>query len=357
MKICLISRKFDINSGSAEWIYASFLDKEFNRRNITVYKISEPHLLLRIGKFGKIIHDWLFIPLALFKVRIFNKCDIFFFLSENQAIYCIILNIILNASTICYFHDLMRIKKKKKTLDSFYFKIIYWLATKAKLLIVNSTSTKEDIVSFFSVAEKKIFIIPPIYRQLKPLHRIKNKITVGYLGALYKRKRPEKLIELAEELKRSGKNDVEIHVWGKGPMYDLLNSYAKNNPNFKVLGFAPEGEIERIYNSFHFFIFPSKYEGFGLPVIEALMCGIPTLVLSDAYIPEEVKSCCTVYSNVKEMIQDIYMFMQNKEKYNEISMRAESNAKNFNMDVNVTKILKIINSLETKHLKQFNACK
>jgi glycosyltransferase involved in cell wall biosynthesis len=76
----------------------------------------------------------------------------------------------------------------------------------------------------------------------------------------------------------------QTNPWNK----DLLQVHEKikGNSNFQVLGFIPEEDIVMMYNLASVCVLPSLYEGFGLPVLEAMQCGCPVVTTKEGSLPE-----------------------------------------------------------------------
>lgn len=313
IKICLVSRKFDKNSGTAEWIYADFL-KEKLSKEFDIFTIEQKNIDIFSSRYKKMIYDFFCLPVKLIYMRIVKKIKIFHFLSENQAIFCPFLNL-TGAISISMFHDLSRVKYNKSFLDQLYFSFVYKTASKAKVIICNSSSTKNDLEKFLNKKLKNLVIIFPIYRSLKPQkNKKKKKIIIGYLGALVKRKRVLLFYDLAKEIQKKKIKNIEIHIWGKGPEYKKLSSISKKYPILKLKGFAPNDKIEEIYNNFDFFVFPSSYEGLGLPLIEAKMCKVPCFILRDGYFPKEIKNISYMCKNMVGVLNKILNFKKDTKK-------------------------------------------
>lgn len=337
-KICLISRKFDEDSGSAEWIYAAKLKDELKKRRYLISIIEQKKSGLEGNKYTKFFHDWIKIPFLCLYYYIFKKIKTFHFLSENQGLVIPILNM-FGANTIVTFYDLTRIWEKKETFDKKYFKFIYAVASKAKKIHCISSDTKRDLLKFFST-NAKIKVIPVNYRDFYPLKKNKIKNIIGYVGALNMRKRPEKFLEIAKEISEQ-KFNYKIILWGKGKERGNLE---KKYPFLELKGFAPEKDLNKIYNSFDFFIFPTSYEGLGLPIIEASMCGVPTFIYSDAKIPNEVKDLCIVCKNSKELMKKIDSLKKNKLKYFNLKKSLIKKSKNFSFEQNIKKLISFYNN-------------
>jgi glycosyltransferase involved in cell wall biosynthesis len=83
-------------------------------------------------------------------------------------------------------------------------------------------------------------------------------------------------------------------VYGNGVEYERLEAYKKLNNlgSVKLMGFASEDKIVQIYDSFDAFVFPSLYEGFGLPILEAQARGLPVVIYKNGRISQEVRKYC-----------------------------------------------------------------
>lgn len=336
-KICLISRKFDVNSGSGEWIYSAKLKDELKKRGYLVSIIEQKKSGLKGNRYAKFFHDWIKIPFLCIYYYIFKRIKTFHFLSENQALAIPILNI-FGANTIVTFYDLTRIWEEKESFDKKYFKFIYSVARKAKKIHCISSDTKKDLLKFFST-NAKIKIIPVNCRKFYPIKKNKIRNIIGYLGTLTTRKRPEKFLEIAEEISNQ-KLSYEIIIWGEGEEKIKLE---KKYSYLKLKGFAPEKDLNKIYNSFDFFVFPDVYTGLGLPIIEASMCGIPIFIYSDTKIPDEVKDLCIVCEDSEELIKKINSLKKNKSKYFNSRKNLIEKSKIFSFEQSIKKLISFYN--------------
>lgn len=119
--------------------------------------------------------------------------------------------------------------------------------------------------------------------------RSHKKFTVGYLGGLNHRKNVKFAINA---FIKTGSKDLEFKVYGSGFEQADLMKQASSDRRISFKGFAPEDSLTSIYDSFDAFIFPSVYEGFGLPMLEAQARGLPVIILSGSKMPKEVRKYC-----------------------------------------------------------------
>lgn len=126
---------------------------------------------------------------------------------------------------------------------------------------------------------------------------LKKQFVVGYIGALASHKNVFFILDTASRLLYE--QDIQFKIYGAGPEYKALLTYKKSNglDNVTFCGFAKEASIVKTYDSFDVFIFPTLYEGFGLPILEAQARGLPVIVYRKGVVPSEVKRYSLLASN------------------------------------------------------------
>jgi glycosyltransferase involved in cell wall biosynthesis len=210
----------------------------------------------------------------------------------------------------------------------------------ADFIIANSTQTAEELQQL-GFKSKKISVInlgiDERFTKLAPFPRKStNKFIIGYLGAFGPNKNIDFILKLAKLIKKD--KNVEFRVYGKTYLNETLK--AKAPTNLKFMGFAPEKRIVEIYDSFDVFIFPSFYEGFGLPIIEAQARGLPVIIYKYGKIPKEVRKYCFEAEDPEHAVEIIENLKENG--YNEKERKkAMKYARSFTWEKTAKETLKV----------------
>lgn len=203
-------------------------------------------------------------------------------------------------------HDLVFLRfplHRGQKLSKYYLKR-HRIAVKgcAKIIAV-SDSTKKDLQNFLDVPPAKIKVIYEAaderFRPFKNQKKI-NKVISRYfnpdfryilsVGTLEPRKNLSKLVEAFSMLPHQVLRDYRLVLVGAEGWNNSTLGRTINNLNLKekVLlgGFVEDEDLPYIYNGASIFVYPSLYEGFGLPPLEALACGIPVITSNLSSLPE-----------------------------------------------------------------------
>lgn len=214
---------------------------------------------------------------------------------------------------------------------------------KAEKIITISEFSKNEIIKFYKVNPEKISVAYPghdkpkalnsksqIISKIKSKYKIKNNYLL-YLGTLQPKKNVEGLIEafklvISDQLSvNGGKKSVTLVIAGKkGWHYEkIFEKVRKLGLEDRVIfpGFISEEEKPYLIAGAEAFVFPSFYEGFGIPVLEAMSLGVPVVASNEASLPEvggEAAIYCDPYS-----VEDIAKAMDralslNKDQRDEI---------------------------------------
>lgn len=243
-------------------------------------------------------------------------------------------------------------------LAYFYAKFMMWIAIKkANKVITDSENTKKDILKFFKVNPDKIEVIylgvgeEFVKKDKKDIEYLYNKFNIPrdkkllmYVGNLKPHKNLERLLEAYSKI--NNKEETCLLLVGKAfEKYNVLEDKEKGlNIDKQVIhtGIVTQEELVDLYNLTDLFIFPSLYEGFGLPVLEALACGTKVICSNSSSIPEVGGDVVEYFDpyNVEEIANKI------DEELNKIhnSKNVEKWLENFKWSLTTTKHLKILDN-------------
>ncbi len=185
-------------------------------------------------------------------------------------------------------------------------------------IITVSEYSKQDIANAFNFPKEKIYvtylasedIYKPYNKTLSKLIIEKNYSISGdyilYIGGFSPRKNILGLLESFSILFPKLKKDMKLVIAGsKGKSYDMYKKRAQAlHIEDKVIfpGFISMDHIPFMYNACELFVYPSFYEGFGLPPIEAMACGVPVITSNVTSIPEIVKDS-TLLVNPYDLVE------------------------------------------------------
>ncbi len=162
-------------------------------------------------------------------------------------------------------------------------------------LIFDSNQTMSEVRKRFKVGRGCAVVNIGVKDSLitKPKHRRQGdkKFNVGYIGSFAYHKNVMLLLQAANIIDN---NWYTFSIYGSGIEGQRLEAYRKlkNINSVKMMGFSSEDRIVQIYDSFDAFVFPSLYEGFGLPILEAQARGLPVIIYKKGMISEEVGRYC-----------------------------------------------------------------
>ena len=240
-----------------------------------------------------------------------------------------------STKVITTIHDFARMDRsvEKGILQQMYNRIVRRSIANAfsysDLILFTSSQTEEDAKKHFkSVYRKETINLAVRDNILKsPCSKKQNStFTIGYIGSLAFHKNVSMVLKTAKILKNK---DYKFAIYGTGAEYEKLMKFKEKNNLDKVrfMGFAPEDKIAQIYDSFDAFMFPSKYEGFGLPILEAQSRGIPIIVYKKGKVPKEVTKYCFKAGSQNEAARIITELQKKgypKEKRNQATRYARS---------------------------------
>ncbi len=218
-------------------------------------------------------------------------------------------------------------------------------------MCASSTQTVDEAVSL-GYDKKRIFLVSlGIDRRFMAPVRKKARsksFTVGTMGASSSTKNAEFAIRAFNMLPKDFKGTFD--VWGKPSSigyYSTLMDARNGNRKIVLRGFAPENDIVKIYDSFDAFVYPSKYEGFGLNIIDAQARGLPVILCKGAMIPKEVRKYCIEAKDEAHMAEIIEGLAKNGYSERE-RKRAMEYARGFTWEKTAKRTLEVYTAIMAK---------
>lgn len=226
---------------------------------------------------------------------------------------------------------------------------------KAKKIITISENTKKDIIKYFNLEPSKIKVVylgvSEIFKQSAEKSakaRAKYGKYLLYVGAIRPHKNILTLIESFYKLKKEKNIKHNLIIIGRGKMPYInevkrkINNYFMQN---EVLMFEnlPQKKLIEFYCGSDLFVFPTLYEGFGLPVLEAMACGCPVLTSDTSSLPEVAGDAGIMVNplSIEEISQAIYKIITNENLRNQMIQKGLKRAKLFSWEKTALGTLKV----------------
>lgn len=299
---------------------------------------------------SKLLTSQLKLPLELYKV----KADKYIFLAFPAPI------LFFKKGIVNAIHDMTAWLYPKtmsiQGLILFRALIIKAMLTSERIITV-SQSSKNDIKKIFPKNKIPIDIIyngvddkfKNFKFNLNESNKVRSKYNLNFdyilcLGTIEPRKNITLLIDSYISLKKEYDTDLKLVLVGrKGWKYnDILNKIKDNNLEDDIVftGFVDDEDLAYVYSMASLFVFPSIYEGFGIPIIEAMSVGVPVIGSNTSSIPEVISDSGILFKNndKNDLKNKIIEFIDLKDK-DELINKGYKRVENFSWDKEAMKVL------------------
>lgn len=263
-------------------------------------------------------------------------------------------------------HDIAHKENKKyhPFLYRFYIDILLPNSLmKSDRIITISEHSKKSIIESYKIESSKIeiihrtadkkFVIKAVTENVKNILARKfnlPKIFVLYVGMIENRKNIYGILKISDLLKKNNYPIELVLIGRKGHGFNNIYTEMLKRQNVHYLNNVNDNELVDIYNLAFAFLFPSFFEGFGLPPLEAMQCGLPVLVSNRASLPEVVGEAGIVkepedYEGFANEIIELY---KNPEYRKNLQEKSIEKSLEFNYLKSIEAFLKIINFFNAK---------
>lgn len=230
----------------------------------------------------------------------------------------------------------LRFGKPLKFSPSYHKFVLPLVAKRAIHIFCNSHSTAQDAVKFYGVSDAKITVthLGFDHEHFRPMPKESGTKYFLYLGRPDVNKNLFRLIDafcmIADE------EAVELWLVGKKDWvyYPPLQEYADSKPQasrIRFLDYVPYQELPKIISGAIAMVFPSLWEGFGLPVLEAMACGTPVITSNISSLPEIVGDAALLVDpyHTEAIAQAMKQLLQNASLASSLSQRGLIQAQKF----------------------------
>ncbi len=280
-----------------------------------------------------------------------GKIDVFFSPTHYLPFFTFCPSVI-TILDLSYIHFPQLFKKKD------LYQLKYWggrSIKQASKVITISQSSKNDIIKYYGVPGSKVEVVYPGIKEMNKKTseyvRLKYKIEGDYIlfvGTLQPRKNVTKLIEAFSNISISKYPNISLVIVGKkGWLYeDILSapSKFKVEDRVKFLDFVPDSDLPSLYKNAVCFVLPSLYEGFGLPVLEAMQHGCPVITSSVSSLPEAGGDAALYVDpeNSMDIAEKIELVIKDKTLREKMIEKGYEQVKKFSWDKSAKKTLQVL---------------
>jgi len=246
----------------------------------------------------------------------------------------------------------------KERIDYFeknFFQNIY----KSDIIITGSEYSKKEILERLNFSEEKVRVVYhgirhdifKEYQDIKLDFKIPRKFILS-VGSIEPRKNLLGLLKAYNLLKEKLTIEYKLVLVGfKGwENSELMGLIDKNKESIHYLGYITDEELAKVYNLASCFVFPSFYEGFGLPPLEAMACGTPVVTSNLTSMPE-VCGDAVVYCNpyeVNDIKEKIELVLEDADLQEQMIKKGLKRSKEFSWEKSSNQHVKIFKDILNK---------
>ena len=224
--------------------------------------------------------------------------------------------------TILTVHDLSFIRAPETStpsLRAYLNAMVPRSVARADHIVAVSAATQQDLVTLYGTSVEKISVlhngVDDHFRCIddqKALQAVRSRYGIGdspyifSVGTVQPRKNYERLVKAFHRL---GRSDLKLVIaggrgWLAGPLYQCIDKL-KMRDRVRLIGFVDDVDLPALYSGAQVFAFPSLYEGFGIPPLEAMACGVPVVTSQTSSLPEVVgdAALCVDPYNVDDLAE------------------------------------------------------
>ncbi len=233
-------------------------------------------------------------------------------------------------------------------------------------LIADSQATKRDLIEHCQVSDEKITVVYPGYdpqfapiRDRTRLAAIRERYQIPgpyaiYVGTLQPRKNLTRLLEAFVIL---GQQLEQIHLviagkrgWLYKPLFARVQELGLDE-RVHFTGYVPQDDLPALISGARVFVLPSLYEGFGLPVVEAMACGTPVICSNVSSLPEVTGDAAILVNphDTAQLAEALGQVLADQQLRNKLASRGLLRASQFSWEKSAQETLRVLETVGSMH--------
>jgi glycosyltransferase involved in cell wall biosynthesis len=236
----------------------------------------------------------------------------------------------------------------------FYARASMWSAAhQAHRILTVSEASKRDIIHFFSVRPEKVVVVYNAIEERfsetpseEAIERVRERYQLNhpfvlYVGNIKPHKNLVRLIEAFAELRRRGFDELKLLIIGdeisKLPALRRAVHTHRLHKHVRFLGYLEDETLASLYRLASVFVFPSLYEGFGLPPLEAMASGTPVVTSNVSSMPEVTGDAAVLVDpySVESIVEGIARVLTDPALSSDLRRKGIARAREFSWDRSV----------------------
>lgn len=240
------------------------------------------------------------------------------------------------------------------------------MARRADAIIVPSQSVKTEVCEHLGIDDSRITVIPEAPRSsfwqvpVEETVAVRRRLNIGddfilFVGTIEPRKNLLTLVRAFEELVRNDVSQTQLVLvgnegWLTGELHEFLKTAAIRE-RVRFTGYLADDDLRALYSSCRVFVYPSLYEGFGLPLLEAMACGAPVVTSDIPSVRETVGDVALLVAptGVDELARSLARLLENPVEREKRSVAGKQHASKFSWEKAATATLEVYRQVSTDY--------
>ncbi|GIV98669.1 glycosyltransferase family 1 protein [Roseiflexus sp.] len=239
---------------------------------------------------------------------------------------------------------------------------------RADVIVADSESTRRDLQRLLHIAPERVSVVyPAVDERFRPLppemcEPVRRRLRLPsrfilFVGTIEPRKNLARLMEAFARIdpatRRQGNGDLFLVIagrrgWMYQPVFETLDRLGLRD-RVQILDFVADSDLPVVYNLAQAFVYPSIYEGFGLPPLEALACGTPVVTSDNSSLPEVVGSAALLVpaDDVAALTQGMSRLLNDDALRAQLRQAGLEQARRFRWEASARQMIEHYHSLST----------